>query len=303
MAIQPLYRQFGLPAFIVAIAATGCATSDETPPEVIVPAGGELPAAAVRQVEFEQPILLRGGRYSLIPVAVRVDRATAEAIGARRDVAGAAADDVEREMASRSARVIHGRTAWNNLVIFDAETGQSRLLLDHRALIARIKYPRPLQAVTIPPDAMRFLPAEELIRMLQAIEGPQWPDGVMLLGIIEEDTNGDGVLGAGDAIVAYSTRVGDWQLTRLTPEGHSWEREYEDLAAQRLTLVTIHDRNKDGQFQLYAVNDEGYVPDERRYLLIDLSNPVAAAPMISEEVRQRAVQLLGVSPPTTRPAP
>ena len=205
-------------------------------------------------------------------------------------------------MASRM--VSRPRTAWNNLVIFDAETGQSRLLLDRRALIARIKYPRPLQTVTIPPDAMRFLPAEELIRMLQAIEGPQWPDGIMLLGLIDEDTNGDDILGAGDAIVAYSTRVGDWQLTRLTPEGHSWEHEFEDLAAQRVTLVTIHDRNDDGQFQVYALNGEGYVPDERRYLLVDLSNPVAAVQMISEDVRQRTLQLLGIiSPPTTQPTP
>ena len=277
----------------------GCSPPKDPGPDVVAPIGGSLPATAVRQVEFEPPMPLRGGRYWLVPVAVQVDREAAERIGKLAERSRQPAGDM---MESAAYSVYRPSRVWSNLVVFDAQTGQSRLLLRERALITRLKYPQPLTSVTIPPEVMQHIPAEQLMEMLPRLEAPQWPDDLMLVGVIEQDTNQDGVLGADDAVVAYSTRVGDWQLTRLTPEGHSWQNDIEDLPNQRLTLTTIVDRDADGDFELWGPGGKGSrVQDEHRYFLVDLSNAVSAAPMVSEQVRDQTLELLGITP-ATRPA-
>src|SRR5688500_6869536 len=80
MATQPPHSPVSMRRLLVtSIAAlvaftAGCSLPKDPPPDVVAPADGSLPATAVRQVEFEPPMPLRGGRYWLVPVAVQVDR-------------------------------------------------------------------------------------------------------------------------------------------------------------------------------------------------------------------------------------
>src|SRR5688572_22806886 len=105
----------------------GCSPPKDPGPDVVAPAGGTLPATAVRQVEFEPPMAVRGGRYWLVPVAVQVDREAAERIGKLAERSPEPAADMVASRAESS--IYRPPRVWSNLVVFDSQTGQSRLLL------------------------------------------------------------------------------------------------------------------------------------------------------------------------------
>ena len=87
-----------------------------------------------------------------------------------------------------SAETIH----WNNLVFCAKAGGQCHLLLDHKAVICKAYFPGP------PKDKS---------------EVPRY----LLLGIAEEDTNGDGYINDQDAVVLFVADLAGRNLIRLTP--------------------------------------------------------------------------------------
>ena len=279
------------------IAFAGC-RSEPDGGQVVLPTGGMLSQDATRGVDFGYPRSVAGGRFLLAPVSIRVDREQAEKSSVASNLSVQSSSFVDDDRRARMASEVESvPSVMTNLVIHDLETGSSYLLLDRRALITRLEYAEQKQVPQIPDYLLRNLTAEQAIRLAQYLEGDDWPQELLIVGIVGRDTNGDGVLSGDDATVAHAVDLRDRSLRRLTSETLDWW-QLDRLPGGLALLHAVADMNGDGRFEPWDRTTEG-PDDERRYYLVNLNAPAAATPIVPEDIRQQVLRTAGIS--TTRP--
>lgn len=275
----------------------GCATPDDDSGDVVLPMGGALQGQAVRGVDFGWPREVTGNRFLLVPVSVRVDRETAEETGtqfnrtARRYLAD--------EARSRAAmEVVTDHTVMTNLIVHYLHTRRSRPLLDRRALITRIDFAESREIPEIPERYLNHLSSDEIIALAKRLEGEEWPENLLLVGLVEKDTNGDGILSGEDVTVAYAADLQGNGLVQLTPAQTHWN-DLIHLSDGRAVLTATVDMNGDGKFRSREPAPQGRI-DEHRYYLVDLTAPAEPTPLLPENVCRQVLDIAGIA--TTRPA-
>lgn len=237
----------------------GCGATPDEKGDVTSVADGTVDVEAYRGLDVGPTVEVAGVPQVLVPLGVRLDRDEAKrAVDLQLDRVAAAQSYVSREPQSdltsalaaevsmRSAmRVRQDPTRRTNLAIFDPRDGTSSLLLDGRGVITRLVHDAPSDAPQMPelPDRMvKFMPAEELVeiarRYEQAAQPSTWPAGLVLIGLINADTSGDGLLTEDDATVAHALTLGDGQLRPLTPAGQDWVGWTRSDDGKRLFLRT-----------------------------------------------------------------
>lgn len=229
-------KETKLLAFAVAMAATlvgGCTTPDEEGDIISISDGTVIGGEAYRGLDVGQVVEVAGVPQVLVPLGVRLDREEAkQVVDLQLDQIAAAPSYVSRESRgdlTSAMRVQRDRTRRTNIAIFDPRNGSSRLLLDGRGVITRLVHDAPKDVPQMPelPDRMlKYMLAEELVRIAeryeQAAQPSTWPAGLVLVGLVNVDTNGDGLLTDDDASVAHALTLSDSQFRSLTPAGQDW---------------------------------------------------------------------------------
>ena len=252
--------------------------------EVAVPVDGKIEGSLVRGVKFGEPIVLGGSSHAvLIPVGVPVERKRlARRVGtASSRMAPAGSEAMAMGVPERSADMAYAPAArytlasiemygepmiWNNLILYDTAKRESTLLFDRRVVLTRVMYPAP--------------------------HATGWPERLLLMGVVERDTDGDGLLTADDAATAYAALSDGTKLTALTPAGVDWQGVDESLSTSRrdeveLGMVLRGRFDADGNGEFDDERDE-----ERYYEFRPGDEEWVAVPLIPEDVRERAVDIV-----------
>ncbi len=238
-------------------------------PEVAVSPDRPLTADAVGEPALGKPIEIRGAERIALPVTIKVDRRKKAAkrkgdgpvYAVRR--APSSRGKSPASAASEAIRYGLGRRwgAWSNIFFVDPDTGRVRLLLDRPAVITRLRFP----------------PADT-----EPSSGRRWPS-VLLLGMHERDTNGDGWVDRRDATVAYVASLGGKNLRRITPRDTDLLDVFYDADRKRLYLRVRRDSNGDGRF---AASDRVTV------LATSGRDPSKAKPLVGEKALKRVRSII-----------
>ena len=292
--------------------ATGCG-GGERDRRVAVPADGDLPARVLGTPRFAQPIFPADSPVVIIPFGVEVDAARLQRHVAATRVESPGGGETARAERMHAMRVAESEAAlsmagvegaavaggvaapasstwpgyewmtWNNVLLFNADTGESRLLLGRRAVITRFIYPQAAPRVW---HEGRWVEAGGAESPYPPSQTPVWPRDLLLLGVATRDTNRDGIIDADDAAAGYAASLegGAQTLTRVTPEGLAWLEVLHPADEPRLYLVAADDADGDLSF-----GSEG---DERYYFAVDKSPPFTSTPMTPGDLRQRAMEIV-----------
>ena len=265
---------------MIGLCLVGCKSEGTAGP----PVEGVVKAEALKTPVYGEPITPAGSEVVLIPFSVDVDRSKVErrkSVPTRvpylqRTVAASPAASMAFQdrsmMEAATVTGLVGDVDWNNVILFDRAAGTSRLLLDRRAVLTKLYYPRPA------PRAQ----SDEAQRYIAAM--PPWPEKVMLLGIADADTNGDGFIDAADAAAAYSCDLAGRNQARLTPADEQFVALDLQPEGKWIYLTTRADADRDGTFDGPA--------DEVRYYAVDASNPSTAAAMVPADARAAALRIV-----------
>ena len=156
-------------------------------------------------------------------------------------------------------------THWNNLLAYDKRTGDTRLLLDRRAVIVQ---------------ALFSNAAEEGRR--DASKAPPPPPQHALLAIAETDTNGDRYINGEDATVLFHVSLPELSLTPISPAGGQFDDITPDFGGRVLYVRSRTDTNGDRKFTS---------TDDAVIARVDLASP-GFTPIIPEHLRRRAFSVI-----------
>ena len=238
-----------LQILMIALLPLGCASAVE---RIAAPAAATVDVADVQDVRLESPIVV-GDLWSVTPVIVDFDEA-----------------EVERwrlpELPSmKVATYINpsdSAAGWANAVVVDLWDDESSLLLDKRGLVLDVVLP--VEAPPVPPSdavsSVSELTVEDLRRLQeQARHAKIWPDSVVLLRLVDADSDGDGALTAEDAARVVAVDLDTGERAALTPRGENAVRQQViDRRRRPYVLVTT------------VVEVEGLPPQRRYYeIMID----------------------------------
>ena len=288
--------------FALCLFAVGCKTEGKAGPVAV----GMIKPAALKTPVYGVPITPAGSDVVLIPFSVDLDRSK---VAWDKAAPASAARSMETVSFLSRAPVTGtaGAVNWNNAILFDRATGESRLLLDRRAVVTRFYYPQPAppQDVRLSDCGKAFPPLRaESISKIPYLKRlftnasyevprlppsmPSWPETLMLFGIADADTNGDGFIDAEDASAAYSCDLSaqTLTLTRLTPADEQFQSAAVEPGGMWIYLVTT--ANPTGTF---GTENDGE-RDEVRYYALDASAPVKAAAMLPADLRERALKIV-----------
>jgi len=211
---------------------------------------------------FGPPILLQTSDYLLIPfwMQFRNEQSKFEFSGSGSQFSGGGTS--VSIAPAFGGYLTYGTIRWNNLVIHDKKNVHSHLLLDHKALISKIYLPSSfVNGSDAKPDS-----------------GTKY----LLLGIQEQDTNGDGYINDEDAEVLYAVDVANPTPIRLTPAGTQLHEIIAD-GPDTLYIRVLRDSDGDRKFT---------IADESVILRVDLRHPAEGQPVLDEQLRKRARSII-----------
>lgn len=162
-------------------------------------------------------------------------------------------------------------THWNNLLVYDKRTGDTRLLLDRRAVIVQALFSNPADARG--DDKSQQPP-------------PPPPPQHALLAIAESDTNGDRYINGEDATVLYHVALPTLSLTPISPTGGQFDDITPDFGGRVLYVRSRVDTNGDRKFTSI---------DDAVIARVDLTSP-GFTPIIPDELRKRAFSVIAGRP-------
>lgn len=152
------------------------------------------------------------------------------------------------------------RVEWHNVVFHRPTTGESRVLLERKAVISEFWMPRKW-------DENRK---------------PQRPPFLMF-SIIDRDTNGDGVIGNGDAAVGYICELDGRNLRPISPADMHLKAMAYDWERQLLYLMASADTNGDKKFNC---------DDASELLVYALKDGKVGQRLLSDQVRQDVERIM-----------
>ena len=281
-------KHYGHGSIVVAAALLiGCQSDREAGP----PVEGMVRAEALKTPVYGEPITPAGSEVVWVPFSVDLDRSKVERLKSvptrvpylqRTFAASPAASMAFRDSSTFESATVTGLVGdvdWNNVILFDRGTGTSRLLLVRRGVVTRFYYPR---STPWPAGGRVFTNGRPEVPP----PPPQWPEKLVLLGIADKDTNGDGFIDAADASAAYSCDPSGQNLTRLTPADEQFQSAEVEPGGKWVYLATT--ANPTGTFG----TDKDGEKDEVRYYAVDASNPAKAAAMLPADVRAAALKIV-----------
>ena len=227
------------------VVGTACATVGYIASPHGLHAIGALRGPAEQQpsaLVYESPLISPYSDYFMIPVGVE-------------PVSGRAANLISSSYDSGNPRTfkafsIYYGLSWptcSNVVFVHRATGKASVLLDRRAVITQLYYPY-----------------EEALKSDRSAKMPK----VLLLGLVDADTNGDGRMNEDDAVTGYLADLAGQHLTPITPPGTQLlDWEFDERSASVIARVRI---------------DSQHVT----LLRIDLDKPAVGTPLIPDEVHQ-----------------
>lgn len=249
-------------------AAPACSYKPEGLPAASVRAGdgGGSRAKGIGTGVFGEPIVLAGWDLVLVPYSiVRRDsgmKFSDSFLGSMSfsSFSGGGSYSLSESGSYRSTSRAH----WNNLLVYEKQSGDARLLLDERVVIVQAFFPnaRPNPNQPKPP--------------------PPLPPHV-LLACAWSDTNGDRVINSEDATVLYHMSLVDRSLTPLTPEGGRFDDLTLDEDGRTLYARSVIDSDGDHRFT---------EADDAVIARVDLADPAMGTPIVPDELRQRAFSLI-----------
>ena len=155
---------------------------------------------------------------------------------------------------------------WHNVFFVDESTGETRLLLDRRAVICDFIRP----GYRVPPTD----PADAAAQPTKA--------DYFLVGLAEADTNGDRLINGADAVVLHHCDLAGRKLTPLTPAG----AQFVGVSAARPDRLLLRvRRDGDGNRRF----DER---DATTLLRVDPRRPGVGAEIVSEGAILRAAEIV-----------
>ena len=238
-----------LPIALLLLVA-GCATADDDfDNEVIAPArGGTVSAQAVRGLSVRGPIAVPGVDQVLVPVDLYLNREEAERT--------LRTNRTRASFAPEASRVGPGFFApATNVVVFDPAAGTGDLLLAGPGLVTRLAHDGDAEG-----------------------ERPGWPAGLVLVGVVRGDADGDALLTTTDDEVAHVLSLPDRTLRPLTPPGESWV-SFEQVG-DVVYLTTARRDGDEFQMRLHALS------------LADLS----VTPVVGDATAAEVLDRAGVRP-------
>lgn len=299
------------PLLLLTLALLLPACSSTRDKRIALPADGAVPAQVLGTPRFAEPIFPADSPVIIIPFGVEVDAVKLKRHVATTRVETPGAGDTSRQMEiarAQMAPVAAGTQAgtaggvevssayappstfpaynwmtWNNVVLFNADTGESRLLLGRRAVITRFIYPQPAPKVW---QDGEWVAAGASRSPYVPDAGPEWPRDLILLGVATRDTNRDGIIDADDAAAAYvaSLTGGPESLTRVTPEGVAWLDMLHPADEPNIYLIAADDADRDGYF--------GGEADERYFYAVTQNAPFTSTPMTPTGLRRQAIEIV-----------
>lgn len=159
-------------------------------------------------------------------------------------------------------------THWNNLLVYDKRTGDTRLLLDRRAVIVQALFANPADGGG---DHKSQQPP---------------PPQHALLAIAETDSNGDRYINGEDATVLYHVALPTLSLTPISPAGGQFDDITPDFGGRVLYVRSRVDTNGDRKFTSI---------DDAVIARVDLTTP-GFTPIIPDELRKRAFSVIAGQP-------
>jgi hypothetical protein len=144
---------------------------------------------------------------------------------------------------------------FNNILFFDPSTGASRLLLDRRVVLQGFYQQERTEDDKPSPFADRIF-----------------------FGMIDRDTNGDGLLNSGDAVVLHLVRWGGRDPIPLTPRDAQFDDLTLDHATKRFFIRVKADSNGDKKY------DE---EDPYEVHWADLDAPAKLRKVLSGEIQRK----------------
>ena len=249
--------------------------------------------SAYRGFDAEQPIELNKVPQVLIPVGVRLDaNETERAVDLHQQaVVERTADQAFKEQVARQMSEARLPTRRTNLIIFNPEDGTSRLLLDDRGLITRLVFDEPAKPARPMPAVderwLQQLPPAALVELVSQHQAPppsSWPAGVVLVGLVTDDSDGDGLLTGSDASECHAFTSYGNELRRMTPIGEDWVGWRRTSEPRIIVLET----------QAKPMRSAGVEPrHESRWYSLDLDR-LDATPMLPEELVEDVLRAAGV---------
>lgn len=232
---------------VTLLSVTGCARTG------VVPADRPVREDAIKKTRFGDPIFAHGSEYVMSPYFVQVQE---------YQLKSASLDEFDGQFGS--VTLFYGSyfrsVNWNNLAFYHPETGDSHLLLDRRAIITRFWHPAK--------------PSKD--------DQDQQPS-VLILGIAEKDTSGDGLIDHRDASAGYIADLAGRSLTRITPDATDMAGFSFDEKGERLYVKIRRDTNGDSKFDHR---------DQTHYIVVDLASPGIGVPLISAELDHAARRIV-----------
>lgn len=150
---------------------------------------------------------------------------------------------------------------WHNLIFQDQRSGETRLLLDRKAIITQ------------------FTPVMEPLKQGEEPKAAH----LLLYGIADNDTDGDGIIHRDDAVVAYVSGIDGGDFRRATPEGTQlWNVAY-DFEDRVIYFIAVSDSNSDRRFTM---------EDRAQLYRLGFDEPGPAVQVVDDAVLDRAEAVL-----------
>ena len=279
-------------AIAVALLATGCRSSDDGGDATAV-AAGEIDADSFRGVDVGRLVEVNNVPHVLVPVGMMLNRKEAKAsVASFLDPASAVDPKSTARLDDRGRASMEASTLYwpsTNLLVHNPLEGGSRLLFERPVVILRLTYdPRPTPSAKAPltEEQLDRYPPEVVAEYIDRFAAPPadstWPAGLVLLSVVDADTNDDGLLTEDDAAVAHALTLIDGQLRPLTPAGEDWQSWRRSDDGGRLYLRTLA-RGPGGR-------------DEQHLYGVDLRT-LAVTPIVTGDLARDAARAAGVRLP------
>jgi hypothetical protein len=207
---------------------------------------------------YADPIVMPWSQYVMVPFWMHEPQTQAkmEFFSGSSQWSGSSADQAV-SLGKAFGDYVMAAGHWNNLIFCERGSDRCKLLLDRPAVICRAYFP-------------------QMITKGQA--------EILLFGIADKDTNGDGYINARDAVVLYASQADGSHLTRLTPEGTQVTSIVDGGIPDVIYVRVLRDSNGDRQF----VEGE----DEAVILRVNLRSTGEGQEVIGEEAKRRVREIV-----------
>jgi gas vesicle protein len=148
----------------------------------------------------------------------------------------------------------------NNIIFYNKKTDESHLLLQKPTVISQFYFPHYEKEYT----------------------GKKY--WFILLGIIEEDTNGDGYINNEDAEKVYIANLSGENMKQITPDNTQLVDWYIDMSTNSILMKVRYDTDNDKKFNNY---------DEIDILKTSIDMPSEGKQIINDEIKDNIKKILG----------